>query len=63
MDKILFYNKFIKFLYMFRAPSVHYQEVKIVLYSMVSSHWNKCVLKLLKNNSINMISYVNIDRY
>ena len=29
----LFYNKFISCLYMFRAPSAHHQEVKIVLYS------------------------------
>jgi len=31
MHKILFYNKFIIYLYMFRA---HHQEVKIVLYSI-----------------------------
>jgi len=31
MDKILFYNKFIKYLYMFRALYAHHQEVKIVL--------------------------------
>ena len=30
----LFYNKFISCLYMFRAPSAHRQEVKIVLYSL-----------------------------
>ena len=34
MQKILFYNKFIIFLYMFRALFVHHQEVKIVLYSI-----------------------------
>jgi len=30
MHKILFYNKFIKSLYMFRALCAHHQEVKIV---------------------------------
>ena len=34
MHKILFYNKFIKCLYMFRALCVHQREVKIVLYSI-----------------------------
>jgi len=34
MRKFLFYNKFIKFLYMFWAPRAHQQEVKIVLYSI-----------------------------
>ena len=34
MQKILFYNKFIKYLYMFRALGTHHQEVKIVLYSI-----------------------------
>jgi hypothetical protein len=29
----LFYDKFISFFYMFRAPCAHRQEVKIVLYS------------------------------
>jgi len=29
MHKFLFYNKFIIFLYMFRALCVHHQEVKI----------------------------------
>ena len=33
MHKILFYNKFIKCLYMFRALCAHHQEVKIVLFS------------------------------
>ena len=32
MQKILFYNKFIICLYMFRALCAHHQEVKIVLY-------------------------------
>jgi len=30
MHKMLFYNQFIKRLYMFRAPCAHHQEVKIV---------------------------------
>ena len=34
MHKILFYNKFIILLYMFRALCAHHQEVKIVLYSI-----------------------------
>ena len=34
MHKFLFYNKFIVFLYMFRALCAHHQEVKIVLYSI-----------------------------
>jgi len=34
MHKILFYNKFISCLYMFRAPFAHHQEVKILLYSL-----------------------------
>jgi len=34
MHKILFYNKFIVRLYMFRALCTHHQEVKIVLYSI-----------------------------
>jgi hypothetical protein len=38
MHKILFYNKFIKCLYMFRALCVHQREVKIVLYSIWYHH-------------------------
>jgi len=38
MRKILFYNKFIMFLYMFRALCAHRQEVKIVLYSIWYHH-------------------------
>ena len=34
MHKILFYNKFIMCLYMFRALCAHHQEVKIALYSI-----------------------------
>jgi hypothetical protein len=46
MHKLLFYNKFIIRLYMFRAPCAHYQEVKIVLYSIWYRHtdtseWSK----------------------
>ena len=46
MHKILFYNKFIKCLYMFRAPCAHHQEVKFVLYSVWYRHtetsgWSK----------------------
>ena len=38
MHKILFYNKYISSLYMFRAPCVHRQEVKIVLYNLWYHH-------------------------
>jgi len=38
MRKILFYNKFIKCLYMFRALCAHHQEVKIVLYNIWYRH-------------------------
>ena len=38
MHKILFYNKFIIRLYIFRALCAHYQEVKIVLYSIWYHH-------------------------
>ena len=38
MHKILFYNKFIIWLYMFQALCAHHQEVKIVLYSIWYHH-------------------------
>jgi len=38
MHKILFYNKLISCLYMFRASCAHRQEVKIVLYSILYHH-------------------------
>ena len=38
MHKILFYNKFIICLYMFRALCAHHQEVNIVLYSLWYRH-------------------------
>jgi len=38
MQKILFYNKFIIRLYMFRALCAHRHEVKIVLYSIWYHH-------------------------
>jgi len=46
MHKVLFYNKFISCLYMFQAPCAHYQELKIVLYSLWYHHtdtseWSK----------------------
>ena len=34
----LFYNEFISYLYMFRAPYAHRQEVRIVLYSLWYHH-------------------------
>jgi len=38
MHKILFYNKIIKCLHIFRALCAHHQEVKIVLYSIWYRH-------------------------
>jgi len=38
MHKILFYNKFIICLYMFRALCAHHHEVKIVLYNICYHH-------------------------
>ena len=38
MHKIVFYNKFIIRLYMFRTPCAHHQEVKIVLHSIWYHH-------------------------
>ena len=38
MHKIFFYNKFIIFLYIFRALCADHQEVKIVLYSIWYHH-------------------------
>ena len=38
MHKILFYNKFIICLYMFRELRAHHQAVKIVLYSFWYRH-------------------------
>ena len=55
MNKILFYNKFISCLYMFRAPCAHRQEVKIV-YSLwyhhtETSEWPK-ITKIYKYEHI-----------
>jgi hypothetical protein len=38
MQKMLFYYKFIKYIYMFRALYSHRQEVKILLYSLWYHH-------------------------
>jgi len=38
MHKIVFYNKFIICLYIFRAPCAHHQEDKIVLCRMWYRH-------------------------
>ena len=38
MHKVLFYSKFIKWLYMFRALRADHQEVKILLYSIWYHH-------------------------
>ena len=52
----LFYNKFISYLYMFRAPCAHHQEVKTVLYSLwyhhtETSEWSK-ITKIYKYEHI-----------
>jgi len=46
MHKLLFYNKFIIYLYMFRALCAYHQELKIVLYNIwyhhtETSEWSK----------------------
>jgi hypothetical protein len=56
MHKFLFYNKFVIFLYMFRALCAHRQEVKIVLYSLWYHHtetsaWSK-ITKITKITKI-----------
>ena len=38
MHNVLFYNKFISCLYMFRASCAHHQEVNNVLYSLWYHH-------------------------
>ena len=58
MHKILFCNKFIIRLYMFRALCAHHQEVKIVLYSIWYYHterseWSKITkIQFYKYNDI-----------
>jgi len=42
MQKIVFYNKFIICLYMFRAPCAHHKGVKIVLCSIWYHHTCRC---------------------
>jgi len=46
-QNLVFYNKFIICLYMFRALCAHHQEVKIVLYSIGCHH----IFKLLARPS------------
>ena len=41
MNKIMFYNKFIKCLYTFRARD-HHQEVKIALHSLWYHYTYRC---------------------
>jgi len=55
MHKFWFYNKFIIFLYMFRALCAHHQEVKLYyIASGIITLKQVSGLKLLKYNSINM---------
>jgi len=58
MHKFLFYNKFIIFLYMFRALCAHHQEVKIVLYS-VCYHDTCLSLYVLLTVHLSIISVIN----
>ena len=53
MHKFLFYNKFIIFLYMFRALCAHHQEVKIVLYSIITPVGGRPVHRL-REGSLNL---------
>jgi len=55
-EQNLFYNKFILYLHMFRAPCAHRQKVKIVLYSLYYHHtetseWSK-ITKITKITKI-----------
>jgi len=47
MHKILFYNKFIICLYMFRALCAYHQVVRIVLYSIWYHHTYTYAIHLL----------------
>ena len=51
MHKILFYNKFIIYLYMFRAPCAHHQEVKLYYsaYGIVTLVGSRPVRRLRKD--------------
>ena len=53
MHKFLFYNKFIMRLYMFRALCAHHQEVKIVLYSIITPVGGRPVSRL-REESLNL---------
>jgi len=52
MHEFLFYNKFIIFLYMFRARCAHHQVVKIVFYSAWYHH--TCTWPPRAHSSINL---------
>jgi hypothetical protein len=54
MYKILFCNKFITCLYMFRALCAHHQEVKTVLYSL-SKHVEACNKLTVKQDFVHQI--------
>ena len=61
----LFYNKFISYLYMFRAPCAHRQEVKIVLYSpwyhhTETSEWSK-ITKITKITKIYKYEHIVVN--
>ena len=64
MHKLLFYNKFIISLYMFRALCAHHHEVKTVLYSIwyrhtETSEWSK-ITKITKITKIQFYKYEHV---
>ena len=60
MHKLLFYNKFIICLYMFRALCAHHQEFKIVLYSIWYHPLSKKVvfIQLLKLYGVYLLTLI-----
>jgi len=56
MRKILFYNKFIKRLYMFRVLCAHHQEVKIVYTAsgIITPVGGRPVHRLREESSLNL---------
>ena len=57
MHKFLFYSKFIICLYMFRALSAHYQEVKIVLYNIWYHHTCRWPSGAQAERGLNVVIY------
>jgi len=68
MHQILFYNKFVICLYMFRTLCAHHQEVKIVLYSIWYYHacmWPSGVHRFSRGveSSLNLCTGRRVDRF